>query len=101
VNLSNPVLTPVRSSSSDHAWGGNYFITGGNVTGGKVLGNYITDYTESNSLIFNPGIVIPTTAWDQVWEPIAKWYGITNESDLDYVIPARKNFAGPLVGMFA
>jgi len=94
-------LIPNTSSGSDHAWGGNYFVAGGNLTGGKVLGQYVTDYTESNPNIFNPGIVIPTTSWDQVWEPIAKWYGITKESDLDYVLPSRKNFAGPLNGMFA
>ena len=86
---------------SDHAWGGNYFLAGGNITGGKVLGKYISDFTESSSIIFNPGIVIPTTSWDQVWEPIAKWYGITKDSDLDFVLPSRKSFAGPLNGMFA
>jgi hypothetical protein len=71
------------------------------LTGGKVLGSYISDFTDSNPYMFNPGIVIPTTSWDQVWEPIAKWYGIMEEADLDYVIPSRRNFAGPLVGMFA
>ena len=76
-------------------------MAGGSLTGGKVLGKFIDDFTENNGLIFNPGIVIPTTSWDQVWEPIAKWYGITKESDLDYVLPSRKNFAGPLNGMFA
>jgi uncharacterized protein (DUF1501 family) len=86
---------------SDHAWGGNYFISGGNITGGKILGNFINDFAESNPYIFNPGVVVPTTSWDQVWEPIAKWYGISNEADLDYVIPSRKRFSGPLVGMLA
>ena len=81
---------------SDHAWGGNYWVAGG-----KVLGKFISDYTEGNTHIFNPGIVIPTTSWDQVWEPKAKWYGITKESDLDYILPSRKNFAGPFTGMFA
>ncbi len=85
---------------SDHGWGGNYFVAGGGVNGGKVLGQYISDFTEINPLIFNPGIVIPTTSWEQVWEPIAKWYGITSEEDLDYVLPLRKQFSGPLTGMF-
>jgi uncharacterized protein (DUF1501 family) len=86
---------------SDHAWGGNYWVVGGSVKGGKVLGQFISDYTEKSPLILNPGVVIPTTSWEQVWEPIAKWYGITNDSDMDYVIPSRKKFAGPLRGMFA
>jgi uncharacterized protein (DUF1501 family) len=86
---------------SDHAWGGNYFVAGGNLTGGKVLGQYIRDFKESSQLIFNPGIVIPTTSWEQVWEPIVKWFGITNETDLDFVLPSRKTFAGALTGMFA
>jgi len=86
---------------SDHAWGGNYFVAGGSLTGGKILGKYISDFAESSSLVFNPGIVIPTTSWDQVWEPIVKWYGITKEEDLYYVLPSRKTFSGPLTGMFA
>lgn len=95
-------LSPNTSGGSDHAWGGNYFVAGGNLTGGKVLGQYLTDFNESsNPNMFNPGIVIPTTSWDQVWEPIAKWYGITGDSDLNYILPSRKNFAGPLNGMFA
>ena len=89
------------SLSSDHAWGGNYFVAGGNVTGGKVLGKYINDFAESSPLIFNPGIVIPTTSWDQVWEPIVKWFGVTDEADLDYVLPTRKTFSGALAGMSA
>jgi uncharacterized protein (DUF1501 family) len=86
---------------SDHAWGGNYFVAGGNVTGGKVLGKYISDLKENNPYMLYPSCVIPTTSWEQVWEPIAKWYGVMNEADLDYVLPSRKTFAGPLVGMFA
>jgi len=93
-------LIPNTSSGSDHAWGGNYWVAGGSVTGGKVLGKFISDYTENSPLILNPGIVIPTTSWEQVWEPIAKWYGITKESDMDYVLPSRNKFAGPLTGMF-
>lgn len=86
---------------SDHAWGGNYWVAGGSVDGGKVLGEYINDFTENSPLMTgSSGIVIPTTSWDQVWEPIVRWYGITKESDLDYILPSRKNFVGPLTGMF-
>lgn len=51
------------ANGTDHAWGGNYFIAGGSVKGKQILGEYPSDLTTSGSLVFSPGIVIPTTPW--------------------------------------
>lgn len=73
------------------AWGGHYFITGGSIAGKKILGSY-PDRLDGGDLIFEPGICIPTTPWDSVWNSVAQWLGITNASDLDTVLPNRKSF---------
>jgi hypothetical protein len=74
------------------AWGGNYFIAGGDIDGKKVLGQYPEDLDNSGSIIFAPGIVIPTTPWESVWQGISQWLGITNSADLNEVIPNRNSF---------
>lgn len=79
---------------SDHAWGGNYFYAGGSVTGKRILGKYPSDLTSNSQLRFDPGVVIPTTSWDEFWELVAKWYGITADPDLTKVLPNRKAFTG-------
>jgi len=79
---------------SDHAWGGNYFYAGGSITGKRILGKYPSDLTSNSQYRFDPGVVIPTTSWDEFWELVAKWYGITPDSDLTQVLPNRKAFTG-------
>jgi len=86
-------------NGSDHAWGGNYFIMGGGLKhtgggGGKILGTY-PDLTEDSPIIFQPGIVIPTTPWESMWNPIAQWFGI-GDSDLDKILPNRQEFVDNL-----
>jgi uncharacterized protein (DUF1501 family)/uncharacterized protein (DUF1800 family) len=89
-------MTPNTSNGSDHAWGGNYFAVGGSVNGGRIVGNFITDYTDNSEINFQPGIVIPTTSWDQVWTELGEWFGVTNDSDLDIICPNRANFNAQL-----
>ncbi|KAL7539351.1 hypothetical protein ACHAXR_009213, partial [Thalassiosira sp. AJA248-18] len=45
---------------TDHAWGGNYFILGGNVKGGLIHGQYPADLTDQGSLNIGRGRLIPT-----------------------------------------
>jgi len=79
---------------SDHAWGGNYFYAGGSVTGKRILGKYPSDLTSNSQYRLDPGIVIPTTSWDEFWVLVAQWYGITSDDDLIQVLPNLKSFAG-------
>ena len=53
-------------------------IMGGDVAGKKILGSYPDALSNDGSVIFEPGIVIPTTPWDAVWNGVAQWFGITD-----------------------
>merc|ERR1712176_281711 len=37
-------LSPNSQDGSDHGWGGNYFLMGGQVKGGQILGSYPDDF---------------------------------------------------------
>lgn len=87
-------LTPNTGGGSDHGWGGNYVFLGGDVNGGKVLGKYPSDLTEKGPLNIGRGRFIPTTSWDALWNGIARWMGVTKESDLDYCLPNRRLTTG-------
>jgi len=81
-----------NGNGSDHAWGGNMIVAGGAVKGKKVYGHY-PSLDLANDLIVSPrGNLIPTTASDQVFAEIARWYGVS-ESDLtSYVLPNFTRF---------
>jgi len=89
--ISIPILL-----SSDHAWGGNYFVAGGEVEGKKILGKYPDDLSADGPLIIPPSAVIPTTPWEAVWNGIAQWFGATTSKDLNEILPNRNTFADNL-----
>ena len=68
----------LNSFFSDHAWGGNYFIAGGEIDGKKILGSYPDNLSNDGPQVFEPGIVIPSLPWDSVWNGVAQWFGITD-----------------------
>jgi hypothetical protein len=73
------------------AWGGNYFLAGGDVKGGQILGQY-PDFSPDNPAWIDRGRFVPTTSWDAVNNGIAQWFGIRDESGLDYAVPNRHSF---------
>ena len=77
LNLSHNQLTNLKFQTL-----GNYFVMGGDIDGGKVLGTYPHNLTNDNELIFAPGIVIPTLPWESIWNGLAQWFGV-KEEDLD------------------
>eukprot|EP00966_Prymnesium_polylepis_P066833 1551516-Prymnesium_polylepis.1 len=74
------------------ARGGNHFVIGGGVAGGRIFGEYPADLTEVSAINIGRGRFIPTLPWEGVWNALAQWFGATN-SDLDYIMPNRGNFA--------
>ena len=62
----------------------------GRVMGGRILGEYPSDLTEKSQLNLGRGRIQPTTSWEALWNGIAQWFGITDENDLDVVLPYRK-----------
>jgi len=85
-------ITPNSNQGSDHAWGGNYFMFGGDVKGGKIMGEYPKSFSESDPTNIGRGRLIPTTSWDAMFYALAQWMGITEQDDIDAVLPNNQNF---------
>ena len=59
-------ITPNSNAGSDHAWGGNYFMMGGQVKGRRVVGEFPDDFTTESPLNGSNNIrvrFIPTTRY--------------------------------------
>lgn len=70
-----------NGDGSDHAWGGNYWIAGGAVKGGQILGQY-PPLGEDSDVNLGRGRLLPTTSWEQVFNSIGEWFGVSS-SDMD------------------
>jgi uncharacterized protein (DUF1501 family) len=81
-------LTPNSGEGSDHGWGGNYFITGGAVKGGRIHGEYPADITATGPLNIGRGRLIPTLSWESILNSCLQWMGVP-DADLDYCLPNR------------
>ena len=85
-------LVPNSNGGTDHAWGGHYFMMGGSLNGGKILGKYPEDIREGAPYrIGRRGRVVPETSYTSMWNGIAQWMGVPEE-ELDDLLPNRKNF---------
>ncbi len=83
-----------NGQGTDHAWGGNAFVMGGCVDGGKIFGSY-PDESELGigsglDVGFN-GRLVPTTSCDEYFAELALWFGLS-PSDFDTVLPNLGNF---------
>lgn len=85
-------LTPNSGKGTDHGWSGSSFIIGGQVKGGKILGQYPTDLSSSSPLNVGRGRLIPTIPFESMWNGIIQWFGVKDEEDLNVVLPNRKSF---------
>jgi len=56
------------------------------------LGEFPEDLSNDGPLVFQPGIVIPTTPWESLWNSVSQWFGVSNEADLDKILPNRGQF---------
>lgn len=95
-------LTP-NSGGSDHGWGGNQFVVGGGVNGGKVYGSY-PDLTLGSALDMGRARLIPTTSVDQYFADLALWMGVSSQN-IASVLPNLYRFhdvinSGPPLGLF-
>jgi uncharacterized protein (DUF1501 family) len=95
----NRTFTPNKNDNtggSDHAWGSHMFVAGGAVKGGKVCG-YYPDLTVNGGIdcTGNRGRWIPSTAPDQVFASIAKWFGVS-DGDITTILPNFTRFQSDL-----
>ncbi len=83
-------LAPNSGRGSDHAWGGNYMMFGGGVMGKQIVGTYPKNLTEEGERSLGRGRMIPTTSWDAVFLPLARWAGATSD-DFPNICPNMDN----------
>jgi uncharacterized protein (DUF1501 family) len=83
-------------SGSDHAWGTNVYMMGGNVDGKKVFG-YYPDLNPTGTW-GTPGSTrgrwVPTSSIEQFSAPLAKWLGVADEQ-IATIFPNLERFADP------
>lgn len=82
-----------NSQGSDHAWGGNQFVVGGQVKGQRVYGQY-PSLVQDNALDVGRGRMIPTTSVDEFFAEMALWLGVQKTS-LPLVLPNIARFYSP------
>lgn len=100
LGLSSQVLTFTMSDfarklvsngdGSDHAWGGNCLVLGGNIKGRRIYGDYPELYLGS-PLDIGSGRFIPSTSCDEYFAELALWFGASG-SDLEWILPNLSNF---------
>lgn len=76
---------------TDHAWGGNIFVMGGPVAGGRIYGEFPTLSLDGPDDIGRGGLMVPTISVDEFYAEILQWFGVSN-ADLLYVLPNIENF---------
>lgn len=79
---------------TDHAWGGNAFVMGGPIQGGRVYGTFPDLALESGSDTGYGGRLIPTLSVDQYFAELLRWFGVPAAS-MAYVLPNIANFYNP------
>ena len=79
-----------NGNGSDHAWGGNAMVMGGDVNGGTIYGDYPTLALGSNLELGN-GVLVPTLSTDEYFAELAQWMGVSS-ADMPYLLPNLGNF---------
>ena len=74
-----------------HAWGGPAFVWGGEVDGGKIMGQYPVSFDNTDVSQIGRGILIPYRSWESMWYGVTNWMGVTDEDDMRYVLPNNGN----------
>jgi uncharacterized protein (DUF1501 family)/uncharacterized protein (DUF1800 family) len=80
-----------NGAGTDHAWGGNQFVVGGKVAGGRILGQYPTVLTDDGPLSLGRGRLIPELPFESVWQGVAEWFGVP-ANKMSTVLPNAANF---------
>jgi uncharacterized protein (DUF1501 family) len=83
-----------NGAGSDHAWGGNAFVLGGGVNGGRVYGSYPDVALNSPSVVTSRGVTLPGLSVDEYFAELALWLGVT-AGNLSSVLPRINTFYTP------
>ncbi len=79
-----------NGNGSDHAWGGNALVMGGDIKGGDLYGSFPSLVLGGAYEIHN-GVLIPTTSNDEYFAELALWFGVS-PTDLNTLFPNIDNF---------
>jgi len=82
-----------NGNGTDHGWGGNVMVMGGQVNGKHIYGEY-PDLALDNPIEIGNGVLIPQLSADTYFAELALWMGV-NPSDLPLIFPALPNFYQP------
>ena len=87
---------PSNGVGSDHGWGSHHLICGGAVQGGKTYGTFPTLAVDGPDDT-DTGRWIPTTAIDQYFATLGRWFGVDN-GNIATVFPNLGRFAAANLG---
>ncbi len=73
-------------AGTDHAWGSNHLVMGGDVAPGAVLGSYPDPVLGGGDDITREGRFVPGVAQEEYLGAIARWHGVA-DADMSYVFP--------------
>lgn len=81
-----------NGNGSDHAWGGNSMVFGGQnlLNGGKIYGSYPSLELDS-PIDVGGGVLIPGLSTDEYFSEVAKWFGVS-PLDLNSIFPNLGEF---------
>jgi uncharacterized protein (DUF1501 family) len=82
-----------NGNGTDHAWGGNVFMMGGDVQGQNVFNGY-PDLGLNTNIEIGGGVLIPSMSVDEYFSEIALWFGVPS-SELVTLFPNIGNFYSP------
>ncbi len=80
-----------NGNGTDHGWGGNTLVMGGDVQGGQLFGKYPSLALDNNPVNAGDGVLIPTTSTDQLYAELAHWFGVPRDQ-LNGLFPNLKHF---------
>ena len=81
-----------NGDGTDHAWGGNHFIAGGGVKGGRFHGQFPQSLALDSDLnINNRGRILPTSGWETMWSGILEWMDVPADK-MSEVLPNVHRF---------
>jgi uncharacterized protein (DUF1501 family) len=83
-----------NGAGSDHAWGGNAFVLGGAVNGGRVYGGYPDLALNGPAVVTSRGVTLPALSVDEYFAELALWLGVA-PGRLEDVLPRIRNFYTP------
>lgn len=86
-----------NGDGTDHGWGGHHFVTGGSVTGRRILGDIPTADITSSNYTRTSGRLIPSVSVEQYAATLGSWFGLNND-ELLAALPNLTRFSNSNLG---